>query len=161
MVRKSICKGTGYWQLALNGKTYLLHRLIAEQFVPNADPARFKVIDHLNHDRSDYRISNLRWTTQSANCKNKTSHKGVLYKYVDEIADDCIVIDRYGNRVLENYYYDRDLDQFYWNDIELNRYRELPVITMKNGVRCVYMNDAEGKRVAICMKKFKQLYNLE
>ena len=86
---------------------------------------------------------------------------GVIYRYIDEIDEDSIVVNRYGNRVLENYYYDRDLDQFYWHDVDLNRYRELPVITMKNGVRCVYMNDVEGKRVAICLKKFKSLYNLE
>ena len=159
VIVKSI-NNKGYWRVTLNGETYLLHRLIAEQFIENPDPERFTVIDHIDRDKTNYHINNLRWTSYSANNRNKSSHLGIIYSYVDEIADDCIIVNRYGNHVLQNYYYDENLDQFYWHDIELARYRELPVITMKNGFRYVWTYDIEGKRVAVCMNKFKQLYNL-
>ena len=161
VVSKSIHKGTGYWQVHLNGKTYNLHRLIAEQFIENPDSARFNVVDHVDRDKTNYHINNLRWTTQSQNMKNKSSNRGVVYSYIDMIAEDCIVVDHYGNHVLQNYYYDENLDQFFWHDVELARYRELPVLTLKNGTRYVCAVDSEGKQVAIRIHIFKQLYNLE
>ena len=84
VISKSIHKGTGYWQVNLNQKPYYLHRLIAEQFVPNPNPRQFTVIDHIDRDRTNYHISNLRWTSYSENNRNKSSNKGVVYKYVDE-----------------------------------------------------------------------------
>ena len=69
--------------------------------------------------------------------------------------------DRYGNKTLEHYYYDDNLDQFYWHDAELNKYRELPYISLKNGSRYVWAYETNGNRVAILIHKFKQLYNLE
>ena len=161
LVAKYIHQGTGYWRVCLNSKPYQLHRLIAEQFINNPNPARYICVDHINRNRTDYHIDNLRWTNQSENCKNKTSHKGVMYKYVDEIAGDSIVVDRYGNKTLEHYYYDDNLDQFYWHDAELNKYRELPYISLKNGSRYVWAYETNGNRVAILIHKFKQLYNLE
>ena len=161
VVSKSIHKGTGYWQVHLNGKTYNLHRLIAEQFIENPDSARFNVVDHVDRDKTNYHINNLRWTTQSQNMKNKSSNRGVVYSYIDEIDGDSIVVNRYGNRTLENYYYDDNLEMFYWHDTELNRYRELAVITRKNGSRYVWAIDTNGNRVQLCLKKFKQLYDIE
>jgi hypothetical protein len=69
----------------LNGKKCDLHRIIAQQFIENPDSARFNVIDHIDHDRTNYHINNLRWTSYSANNRNKSSHLGIIYSYVDEI----------------------------------------------------------------------------
>ena len=160
VVKRSL-NGQGYWQVHLDGKSYLLHRLIAKQFVHNDDPEHKTCVDHINRDKTDYHIENLRWTTQSDNLRNKTSHKGVVYRYVDEIADDCIVINSYGNKTLQNYFYDENLDQFYWHDVELDRYREIPTLTMKNGTRYASALDSEGKYVRIYINKFKSLYNLD
>lgn len=46
-------------------KNMLLHRLIAEAFIPNPENKPF--IDHINGDRGDYRIENLRWCTHKEN----------------------------------------------------------------------------------------------
>ena len=45
-----------------------VHRIVAFTFIPNPDNKR--VVDHINNIRSDNRVENLRWTTQSENCIN-------------------------------------------------------------------------------------------
>ena len=48
------------------GKNYFtIHRLVAQTFIPN--PENKPCIDHINGDRSDNRVENLRWVTQEEN----------------------------------------------------------------------------------------------
>lgn len=53
--------------LSKNGKDKLctLHRLLAKAFIPN--PENKPEIDHINRDRSDFRLENLRWVTHKEN----------------------------------------------------------------------------------------------
>lgn len=46
-------------------KRFLIHRLLAEHFIPN--PENKPCIDHINGDRSDNRLDNLRWCTHKEN----------------------------------------------------------------------------------------------
>lgn len=57
----------GYWLVTLKGKTYYAHRL-AWLHVYGAMPN--KHIDHVNGDKGDNRIANLRLASQSDNCAN-------------------------------------------------------------------------------------------
>lgn len=73
----------GYVQLKLSGKPYLAHRL-AWLYVHGSIPA---YIDHINQNRSDNRLENLREASKSQNganrerCKNNaTGYKGVIKK---------------------------------------------------------------------------------
>ena len=58
----------GYISVCLNRIPYLKHRLIAIQFIPN--PNNLPQVDHINHDRTDYHLSNLRWVSLSQNHYN-------------------------------------------------------------------------------------------
>lgn len=58
-------------------KDYLVHRLVAEAFIPNPDNKPF--IDHIDTNRTNNKIDNLRWATQKENCNNDISKK----KYID------------------------------------------------------------------------------
>jgi hypothetical protein len=49
-------------------KQHSVHRLIMEAFVPN--PENKPHIDHINTDKTDFRISNLRWVTPKENSNN-------------------------------------------------------------------------------------------
>lgn len=51
-------------------KTVSLHRIIAEHFVPN--PQNKKFVDHINRDKTDNKLENLRWVSMVENNRNKS-----------------------------------------------------------------------------------------
>lgn len=57
-----------YLGIKFKGKHYLVHRLIAETFILN--PENKPEVDHINRNRGDNRIENLRWVTSSENKRN-------------------------------------------------------------------------------------------
>lgn len=57
------------------GKTHMVHRLIAEAFIPN--PNSKKYIDHINTIRDDNRIENLRWVSAKENCNNQLTREHI------------------------------------------------------------------------------------
>lgn len=48
---------------------YTIHRLIAELFIPNPDNK--PCVDHINGDKTNNNVSNLRWTTYEENNNNE------------------------------------------------------------------------------------------
>jgi hypothetical protein len=69
----------GYPSVGLGGRTHNKHRIIGLQFIPN--PNNLPQVDHINHDRVDNRIDNLRWCTSSENKFNKGGHFGYKYEF--------------------------------------------------------------------------------
>ena len=65
VVKKSTANGKGYLQTTCNGHHCLVHRLVAETFIPN--PNQLPEVDHINNNRSDNNYQNLRWVNRSQN----------------------------------------------------------------------------------------------
>lgn len=64
------CRGYPYVTLCLNGRsrTRHIHYLVASAFIPN--PENKPYVDHINTDKTDYSLSNLRWVTAKENSNN-------------------------------------------------------------------------------------------
>ena len=79
----------GYWMVnlcLLNSKikTLTIHRLIAEHFIEN--PENKPLVDHIDGNKLNNKLSNLRWATRNENMHNQkisksntTGFKGVTY----------------------------------------------------------------------------------
>ena len=80
---------SGYLQInvPIRGTTTLVHRLVAEAFIDN--PQGYTEIDHLNRDKSDNSVTNLRWVTHSENMRNSTMHK-VRSSWQNIVATDLV-----------------------------------------------------------------------
>ena len=74
-ILKTEVKGDGYVRVVLSTPTkpnrVYVHRLAAQAFIPNPDNK--PEIDHINRNRSDNRVINLRWVTHKENLENVKS----------------------------------------------------------------------------------------
>ena len=86
--KKNIINKNGYSTISLykNGikKTCYIHRLVALAFLENPDSK--KQVDHIDNNRNNNNVSNLRWATVSENIRNSliksnntTGIKGVYF----------------------------------------------------------------------------------
>jgi hypothetical protein len=70
----------GYYAVTLTKnsimKSFTIHRLLGICFIPN--PQNKPCIDHINRDRTNNNLDNLRWATNQENCNNKEVGKGCI-----------------------------------------------------------------------------------
>ena len=142
----------GYVVIKLNQRRYLKHVIIAKQFITNDDPDKKTQVDHINHNKSDYHIENLRWVSASENQMNRSKANGIVYEFVDDLPDEAIVVDEYGNHEFENYFYYDDCFYFY-NGFQ---YRKLYKNTMKGGLVYSNLMDVNNKKTSVLFNKFKR-----
>lgn len=77
-------KDTGYISKALyytdkndnkKRKIYRVHRLVATMFIPNSENKPF--VDHLDTDKTNNKVNNLRWVTPQENMDNNITKKNM------------------------------------------------------------------------------------
>jgi hypothetical protein len=146
----------GYCPIYLNRWVYL-HEVIADQFVPNPDPKRLTTVDHIDRDRTNNNITNLRHVSPSFNNRNKSHYKHRSYEYSEFPTHD-------GMTVLSNYNShtfcteeDSEYRYFYRNGefyVDLKGvYRKL----FDHDDKYVYCRNQENKYVKVSIRKFQQL----
>lgn len=100
-ILKQYTHSCGYKTVMLGRKTspLYIHRLVANAFIENPD--NLPQVDHINGDKSDNRVENLRWVTPSENTlgyghKNRIEHKRKKIRAIKgeniiifESRDDC------------------------------------------------------------------------
>jgi hypothetical protein len=141
----------GYLRVTINGKLLYLHRIIAEQFIPNDDPSLVNV-DHINGDRQDNHIENLRWVNQAQNCRNKHYTKNGIVEWFDKV-DDLVPINQYNDWIFMNYFFKSDTAEFYYFDESLNKFCKIKTIYDKR-INATDINDHQRQ---IYLHKLKTL----
>ena len=76
-----------------------LHRLLASAFIPN--PNNLPVIDHLDRNRQNNSLDNLRWATIEENGKNRTLKGTIDYLKVER--KNGTISERWRARYRKNY----------------------------------------------------------
>lgn len=89
----------GYRAVVINKKHKLVHRLVAETFLPN--PNNYPIVNHIDGDKTNAHVDNLEWCSQKDNvmhgvyvspvgnrprCKVKCVETGEEYPSVSEAA---------------------------------------------------------------------------
>ena len=164
-------ENNGYCRLHLiiggHQKKFLKHVLIANQFIPN--PNNLPQVDHINHNRADNRLENLRWITNQKNCINKSSHKNIKYQFIDDIPDDSAIVDFY-ETMKERIEFEEGRYYYYFNEytnedifyqkVSDNTYRVMHINQNKSGNKFVVLIDINNKGVSMYINKFKQQHDL-
>ena len=99
MLRLNPLKMNGYVYVGLKGKTFKVHRLVAETFVPN--PLNLPLVNHIDENKTNNCASNLEWCDHKYNnnygTKIERLHHSELGK--KHMRYDVYQIDKEGNTV--------------------------------------------------------------
>lgn len=58
----------GYQRVSADLEQRLVHRLVAETWIPNSN--NYEEVNHINGDKDDNRVENLEWVTHSENMRH-------------------------------------------------------------------------------------------
>ena len=108
-----------YIRCNLNGRKYYVHRLVANNFIDN--PNNFSDVDHINHNKADYRINNLRWTSHQENLHKLKSKNNINYEFIDTLNENNIPLTEVNNHQFNRLYY-QEGELYYYDGL---KYRKL------------------------------------
>ncbi len=97
---------SGYIQLYIGGKNFTKNRLIAIEFIENPDPSTYTETDHIDGNKLNNTISNIRWVTHSENLKNRKKFKLQEYETLAELPKTTFCLNYYEDVYYPRYYYD-------------------------------------------------------
>lgn len=115
--------GNGYLKFVVYNegkrKTWYYHHIVVKVFIdPMYDP-KTQEIDHIDHNRTNNSIDNLRVVSAGQNQINRSVYRGKQAIYLDDIGEYIAV------NVEHGIYYSKTFDKFYRLVEHTNKYRQL------------------------------------
>jgi len=133
--------GKGYAYITFNRhskkKSYLLHRLVAELFIPN--PNNLPYIDHIDTDPLNCEASNLKWCTASENMHNPDTRAKIKEAYIRK--GKKVVQLKDGN-IIRIYNYPGEAQPYGFNISNIKKVCT-GVYKQYNGYQWMYLSDYE------------------
>ena len=131
-VMKEYIDNNGYAIVALttqHGKVHRkMHRLIAQQFLPN--PNNLPEVDHIDRDKLNNSLNNLRWVSRSDNNRNRTVKAYGKREYLDHAPNDITEILLFNDVAYDanTYYFCYDDDHVYkrFHDHKWQKIKQTP-----------------------------------
>ena len=104
MLKLTLNKTLGYVIVSLNGEQYYYHRILAKHFIPN--PENLQEVDHIDRDKKNNALENLRWVTRTENNSNRTVKKYGKREVLDHAPNDITEIRTFNDvEYAENKYF--------------------------------------------------------
>ena len=63
------------------GKNHKVHKLVANEFVPRPNTTEKLIVDHIDRDKDNNQITNLRWATHQQNMMNRVIQSNTSSQY--------------------------------------------------------------------------------
>lgn len=107
-ILKTVVGNHGYKTICIydNGKSkrLLVHRLVAEAFIPN--PNNYREVNHIDCNKENNNVYNLEWVTPKQNIQHAVNNGRVNFnkfrqnaaKYIQEKRIPVVAVDKTGNR---------------------------------------------------------------
>ncbi|CAL6017950.1 HNH_endonuclease [Hexamita inflata] len=154
---KLMVSNCGYFMTSLKNElgwsTFTVHSLVANAFL-GLKPTNFQV-DHIDRNKQNNCIGNLRYISASDNNKNKTKYNIHLAEYFQILPTNCVQLKSYGKHTFEKYFIDQNTKEIYC--LMLNQYLKLTLTTRKqNQVQYYVIKNNLGKQVSIYLSKLQR-----
>ncbi|CAL6052145.1 Conserved_hypothetical protein [Hexamita inflata] len=153
---KLFVSNVGYFMINLKNElgwsSFTVHNLVANAFL-GLKPTGFQV-DHIDRNRQNNCLENLRYVSVSDNCKNKTSYKGHSAEYFDQLPNSCIQLKSYGKHQFENYFIDTNTKQLY--SFANNQFRKLVLTITDKEFQFYVAKNTLNKQVSVCLTKLQR-----
>ena len=151
MLKLTLNKTLGYVIVSLNGEQYYYHRILAKHFIPN--PENLQEVDHIDRDKKNNALENLRWVTRTENNSNRTVKKYGKREVLDHAPNDITEIRTFNDvEYAENKYFfcfENDRVVMRVNDHKWQWVAQTP----HNGYLRINMRDINGRYHQVYMHK--------
>ena len=129
-------------------KHIVYHQLIVRLFIDPYYDSKTQQIDHLDHNKLNNSIGNLKVVSKSENNMNRLSYRSKQAIYLDDISESIVVNEEHG------IYYSKTNDKFYRFVEHVHKYRELTEYNNHISMRIQYHYNK--KRYNINTTRFRE-----